>query len=208
MPIHCLKVPLEFIREDVAFPDLDRRHIYDHLRYFCSKIFPLPALDVVFVNQQFVVTNGHIYLRVARDLGYPWARAFYQSDSSDPQSVLAGFPQGVEIIPRESLDQELAQQVVRDYQVFFFHGGLTVDEQRCFITNVAGFFERLDSPLLQHSKQRLFRWAFSHGDECVEFQALIPVGDPTWLAPYLQTCRKFSREVRRILSFQGARFPE
>ncbi len=205
---YFIEVPLPLIQEDQRYPNRDTRHIYDHLRYFCSKVFPLPAIDVVLDNGKLIVIRGHQYARAARELGYPWLRAAYKSQVTNPQAVLDELPLGVKVIPQELLAQESETAVSRDHHVYFFDGALTLGEKDRFLSDIAGFFEGLETPLIGKSEKRLLKWDFPFGGHCGEFEALIPVGDPTWVEAYLDTCRKFSRQVRRIVSFQGARFPE
>jgi hypothetical protein len=208
MKSYFIEIPLASIHEDERYPDCDNHDIYEHLKYFCSKCFPLPAIEVSLVGEKLVVTQGHKYLRAARELGYPWVCAVYLSHMRDPQAVLKELPPGIRITPRELLEQEAAASVARDFHVYFFDGALTPEEQERFLSDIPGFFERLETPLIGKSEKRLFGWAFPFDAHCAEFEALIPVGDPSWAKAYLETCRRFSREVRRIVSFQGARFPE
>ena len=200
------EIPTPLIHEDQLFPDRDDRLIYEHLKHFCSKFFPLPAVDVSLLGKRLVVTRGHKYLRAARELGYPWLRAIYQSRSGDTAGVLDELPAGVRVVPRELLEQESMASVASDHHVYFFDRPLGAQEQDRFLTDIAGFFERLETPLIEQSEKRLLGWGFPFGGHCGEFEALIPVGDPSWCAPYLESCRKFSRETRRIVSFQGASF--
>src|SRR5262249_53147707 len=148
------------------------------------------------------------YLWAARELGCPWLRAVYQTQARDPQAVLDELPPGIRITPSELLEREREIRVAREYHVYFFEGALTLAEQERFLSDIAGFFYRLATALIEKSEKRLFKWDFPFGGHCGEFEALIPVGDLSWGSAYLETCRKFSREVRRIISFQGACFPE
>jgi hypothetical protein len=206
MKSFLIEIPISLIHAEPDYPDHDDRQIYEHLMYFCSKFFPLPAIDVRLVGERLVVIRGHKYLWAAQQLSYPWLRAVYKSDKPDPQAMLEELPPGIRITPREVLEQENATILARDYHVFFFDAPLTPEEQELFLSNIAGFFERLETPLIPQSEKRLFRWSFPFDGHCGEFEALIPVGDPSWLNAYLETCRKFSREVKRIVSFQGACF--
>lgn len=208
MPSCFIEVPIPWIHEDERFPDRDVRQIYPHLKHYCSKFFPLPAIEVGPFRDGFVVTHGHKYVRIARELGYPWLRAIYRTEYSDPQQVLDTLPQGVRVTPRELLEREAATLVAREYHVYFFSSPLASPERDRFLSDIAGFFERLETSLIDMSQRRLLRWDFPFSGECAEFEALIPVGDPRWFSSYLDICRRFSREVRRIVSFQGKIFPE
>ncbi len=209
MKSYFLEIPVLLIHEHERYPDRDTLYIYEHLRHTLShaRIFPLPAIDVGLLDGKLVVTGGHKYFRVARDLGRPWVRAVFRSASQTQTDVLKKLPPGVRVTPREVLEREEATQVVREYHVYFFEHPLSLETQNRFLTDIARFFERLDSPLIGLSDKRLLQWAFPFEARCAEFEALIPIGDRSWHADYLETCRAFSRDVQRIVSFQGARFP-
>src|SRR5438094_9620869 len=114
MKSYFIEIPLALIHEDQRYPDCDNHHIYEHLKYFCSKCFPLPAIDVSLVDEKLVVTRGHKYLRAARELGYPWLGAVYRSHMRDPQALLDELPPGTRITPRELLERESAVSVARE----------------------------------------------------------------------------------------------
>jgi len=168
----------------------------------------LPAIDVRLVDGKLVVTEGHKYLRIARELGRPWIRAVFPSESKDPAEVLKQLPPGIGVTPNEVFERELATPVEREYHVYFFERPLSPEAQKRFLADIAGFFERIETPLIGRSEKRLFQWAFPFEGRCAEFEALIPVGDRSWMEAYLKTCQAFSRNVQHIVSFQGARFPE
>jgi len=210
MKTHFLEIPLEFVHEDERYPNRDKRQIYEHLKYLFSRPrkYPLPAIDVDFVDDKLVVTAGHNYLRLARELGEPWIRAVYRSECASSGEVLSGLPPGIRVTPREVFERELASKVEREFHVYFFERPLSAEGQQRFLSDIAGFFERLETPLIPRTERRLFQWSFPFEGRCGEFEALIPVGDPSWMRAYLETSRSFSCNVERIISFQGARFPE
>jgi hypothetical protein len=209
MESRFLEIPVCLIHEDSRFPDRDERHIYEHLKYCLShpSPYPLPAIRVRTFDKTIFVTEGHKYLRIARDFGRTWVRAILQITDGDLTDILKKFPHEIRLIANDELERELAAKVERAYHVYFFAEALSEDGQKRFLSDIAGFFERLDTPLINKSEKRLFNWAFPFGAHCAEFEALIPVGDKSWYQSYLQTCRRFNNEVARIVSFQGARFP-
>jgi hypothetical protein len=84
---------------------------------------------------------------------------------------------------------------------------LSADAQQRFLTEIAEFFERLDTPLIDRSEKRILGWSFPFEGCCAEFEALIP-GDSSWCPEYLRASQSFSRNVQRIVTFQGAVFPD
>jgi hypothetical protein len=210
MRTHFLEIPVCMIYEDGRYPDRDTRYIYQHLKYALSRpsSFPLPAIDVNRVDGQLVVTRGHKYLRIARELGHPWIRAVFSSDAREPADLLEELPPGIRVTPREELEREAGMRVVRGYHVYFFDLPLNPEAQKRFLEDIGCFFERLETLLIGRSEKRLLQWAFPFEGRCGEFEAIIPVGDTSWCDTYLKTCQTFSRDVQRIVSFQGARFPD
>jgi hypothetical protein len=203
-----LELPVTAIAESDRYPDRDARYIFEHLKYVCSlpSPFPLPAVVIDVVDGRCIVTAGHKYLRIARELGRSHHRCIVQRNSSHNEAtILALVPGGARVAP-DILQQEQNAMVVPDYHVYFFHEPLTHEEQTRFRSEIAGFFERLQSPLLKGAGARVAHCAFPFEGRCAEFTALVPVGDSSWFGAYRELSRRFSREVKKIWSFQGAHF--
>jgi hypothetical protein len=201
-----LELPTSAIAEIDRYPDRDQRYIYEHLKHACSlpSPFPLPAVVVDVVDGRCVVSAGHKYLRIARDLGRPRIRCVVSK--SLPEDRILELVPGSSRVAADILRTEQNVTVVPDYHVYFFETPLSTAEQSQFREDIVGFFERLQTPLLRDKAQRILHYAFPFEGRCAEFQALIPVGDGSWLGAYLEAGRKFSRDVKRIVSFQGAHF--
>lgn len=154
-----LDVPVRFLVEDERYPDRDSRHIYEHLKYTCSRPspFPLPAVGLIHHENRLVVTRGHKYLRIARELGRPSLRAVLSTPALEAQ-LIQQFP-GVQLVPNEVLEREQRLLVINDYHVYFFESPLGLSEQQRFLTQIGGFFERLNVPLPADRPKRLLHWA-------------------------------------------------
>lgn len=199
-----IEVPVSSIHEDPRFPDVDTHYIYDHLKYLLSKPspFPLPAVGVRLLEGRLVLTSRHKYLFIARELGAARIRARMQG-------VLPGqLPAGARPVPPEELEAEDAIGVVRGHHVYFFERPLTPSARQEFHRSIVGFFERLQSPLLEAAERRVWSCSFPFEGRCAELEATIPVGDQSWMSEYLRVSGEFSRSVARIVSFQGGRFPQ
>lgn len=219
-----VEVPVNCVREDGRFPDQDTRYVYEHLKYTLSRPrqFALPAIRLSVVAGEAVITAGHKYLRIARELGIAHIRAVISWSGAErsPGAVVSSnrmaadlespgwLLPGARVVPSEELEREMSLPVSLDYHVYFFEQPLSLQAQQEFVRTFVGFFERLATPLLAASGQRVLRWDFPFEARCAEFQALVPVGDPAWPAEYLRVSQEFSRRVARIVSFQGARFPQ
>jgi hypothetical protein len=130
----------------------------------------------------------------------------FEARATNSEDVLRGLPAGVALTARDVLEGELAVGVIRGWHTYFFEGPLSIQAQQLFVRDIAGFFERLESSLIDAGAERLIRWGFPFEARCAEFEALIPVGDPSWVLAYRKASIAFSRNVQRIVSFQGCRF--
>jgi hypothetical protein len=206
MATFFVEIPPSSVSEDARWPDLDGRHIYEHLKYFCSRPspFPLPAIKVIWVDGHLVVTTGHKYLRIACELGKKAIRVMIAAETLE--QLNAALPSGARVIDKEELRQEEAIKVSPEYHVFFFEEPLDAVQQQRFLDEIAGFFLRLNTSLIKPNERQILQHAFGNNGKSAEFQALIPVGDHSWLDSYIATCRRFSNGVKKIVSFQGAQF--
>ncbi len=82
--------------------------------------------------------------------------------------------------------------------MFFFERRLTLQEKEAFDARVALLFASVEPTAIR----------VHHDDDLklAEFEARTPGGDHTWATEYLFTFAGFSREVVRIVSYQGRRF--
>lgn len=199
-----LLIPTSSVKIDAAYPDKDVRHIYEHLRHTLSlpSQFPIPAIKIIRSGESFVVVDGHKYLKISRDLGRDRIRAILNGVGANHM-----LPAGAEVVPRSVLEREVSLPVVRDFHVYFFSKPLGEYEKNQFSSKVAGFFLSLGSPLLSKKNRKIYSISFPFDGVCAQFEANIPVGDRSWLEDYLRVTRVFSRDVARIVSFQGAHFP-
>jgi hypothetical protein len=202
------EIPTSLVVEDELFPDLDGRHIYEHLKYFLSlpSEFPFPAPRLKFLEGRFVAVSGQKYAQIARELNVPSVRAIIDWGASIPTpSQLASF--GIRAVSSEELKQEQDVKIVDEYHVYFFEGALTEGQQQSFRTDVAGFFERLRSRLVEPDQNRHIEVSFPFDARCAVFRVSVPVADGSWPESYLNACRRFSMQIKKISSFQGAVFP-
>jgi hypothetical protein len=206
MTYHFLDIPLTVIGDEEWRPADPQ--LYEHLKYAWTlpNPYPLPMIHVGEVGEKIVVQRGHKYVRVARELGHARIRGVFESELKDTAEVLKGLPQGIRMIPRDVLEREEAEDRVRGYQVFFFERPLTSQEQGRFLTDIVGYFERSETSLIASSEKRVFQYSFPFGGRCAQVEAIMPVGDHSWIAGFGGACIKFSREVVRIVSLRGEPF--
>ena len=92
-----LELPVGAIAVIDRYPDRDERYVFEHLKYACSlpSSFPLPAVVVDIVDGRCVVTTGHKYLRIARELGRSHIRCFPRNNSSSAEEKILALVPGV-----------------------------------------------------------------------------------------------------------------
>lgn len=202
-------VPVSLVLEDKRYPDRDDRYIYDHLKYGLSlpSQFPLPAVHVVLEDQRLLLTEGHKYLAIARELGKRRIRAIISSETFTESELIRKLPEGAALIPKRQLEKESSMSLIRGFHVYFFEKPLSLRAQDLFVSQIVGCFETLESPLLLGIDKRALKYGFPFEALCAKFEAVFPMGDQSWFPRYLSVTQEFSRSVAKIMSFQGARFP-
>ena len=141
-----IEVPTLNVQEHEDLPEGSTTYIYEHLRYALSlpSGFPLPAIRVTYKEGRFVVTDGHRYLRIARDLMRPRLRAILSSDPSTLRRFQEQLPENVRVIPKEEFESELRMPVTKGYHVYFFERRLGESEKGKFQSTIIQFFDSLD----------------------------------------------------------------
>lgn len=196
--------------DETAFPDTDRHYIYDHLRYRyagSANSTHLPAVTISVDRMPPVIVGGHKYFRIARELGMESVRAIVTGDEQGNELRAFLRRPDVRIVDNATIVQEMKDTVVSESRhVFFFERPLNSHAKTEFEVRIAGFFRTLNSPLLAGHERRVSHVTYSFGGTCAEFTAVTPVGDECWYADYLRTSVEFSKEVAKIVSYQGGRF--
>jgi hypothetical protein len=201
------EVPVTSIVKPANYVEEDARHIYSHLRHVLSlpSAFPFPAVHVKLENGRLILVSGSFYWQIARELGKDKIRAIVGFNNAEPDS-LENLPPGARRIPDEEIRDELTLPVVHGWHVYFFDGPLNEAECEIFRRKVCGFFENLETPLIEKGANRVFSCDFPCEFICAQFEALIPVADKSWFKRYRDISVEFSNHIHRIVSFQGARF--
>jgi len=198
MGILLVQIPVAAVSTDERFPDGDDSFIPEHLRYYCAKFDPLPAITIVVEEDRAIVVRGRKYLLVARDLGRTEVRAVVASsaEESDVKALLAR--DDVTILDWTRLEEaEELERVPRAWHVFFFERALAPDERMEFDSRVQSLFAEFENPV---------RVIHHDSGPVAEFEARSPVTDRAWAAKHLAVFTAVSRECVRIVSYQGRKF--
>lgn len=195
------------VLDERAFPDRDRSHVYEHLKYYCSKFRPLPAVTVRADREPAVVVSGHKYYRIAKEAADLSIRAIVRGDGrSDSVRRFLERPD-VKVLGWDRIARETdAAPVVCGSQIYYFYDPLPESAKREFDERLAGFFRRLESALLSRDALRVWGVEFGCGDTRAEFMARVPVADERWYGACRAAALRFDAEIARIWTFQGAQF--
>lgn len=210
MGLTIVELPIEQLRiDEVRFPAREDSYILDHLMYYLSLVYLLPAIQVRVEEDGPVVTERHKYLVAARRLGRTRIRAVVES-ASDPQRLMSLLSQpGVERVSRETIDDgPTAAAIVQQWHVYFFERPLSAAEKRDFEDTVARFFERLAGQYpadLYPAGPVVLELVHDDSKPLARFNVWVPVGDESWYAAYRASVLDFSAHRARIVSFQGQR---
>jgi hypothetical protein len=192
---------------EAKYPDRDGSLIYDHLRHYCSKFRPLPAATITFDGPSPVVIQGHKFVRAALDLGIDRMRVIVAGHREGNQAANFSRRPDVICVDWRTIEQEEADTSVLDaWHVFFLEKRLSADTTRRFEERIAGFFRDVQSELLVGKARKVPEVTVSHEKRCAEFIATTPAGDPSWFPAFHARCADFSRDIAKIISYQGRRF--
>lgn len=201
--------PNEVSVEESLFPDKEKNlFIYEHLRYYCSKFYPLPTITVSIYDEGVFVVRGHQYLAIARELKHQRIRAIV--DKSSPEKYVQRFLQRSSVV---QLNWEIVSKEGSDifveyvWFVFFFKKPLNQEEQIFFEKLIVEFFRQIQLPAwAEVPDHKIKNLSYPYSGHCAEFQAYVPIEDEKWYASSRAAIVNFHLKYVPILSFQGQRF--
>lgn len=201
--------PNEVSVDEALFPNKEKNSfVYEHLRHYCSKIYPLPTITLKLINEIAFVVRGHYYLSIARELGHQQIRAVI--DSSSPCEYIQTFLHKNFVtqlnweVEKRANSNELVGYV---WYVLFFAKSLNQEEKDFFEAQVVSFFREIKLPdLPEPPKQKITDLNYPYAGKCAEFQAYLPITDERWYASSRAALIGFHSKSVPIVSFQGRKF--
>lgn len=201
--------PNEVLTDESLFPDKNKDIlIYEHLKHYCSKFYPLPTIEIKVYAESVIVVRGHSYLKIAKELRHQSIRAVI--DRNSPKPFVDSFLQKSSVV---QLDWELIKQeednnlVSYVWLVFFFERQLEKEEQKIFEEQIIEFYRQIKLPAWADTPDnRIKDLSYPHFGCCVEFQAYIPVEDERWYAKSRAALVNFHLNHVPLVSFQGYKF--
>lgn len=201
--------PDEISVDESLFPDLNKNSfIYEHLRHYCSKFYPLPTIEVKVDAEAIIVVRGHPYLAIAKELRNQRIRAVVDKASSE--SSVSRFLQRSSIIQLDwetVMHEENNDLVSYVWFVFFFERSLNQEERKAFEKDIVGFYRQIQLPVwAEVPDDRIKNLSYPYSGRCAEFQAYVPIADERWYASSRAVVVDFHLKCVPIVSFQGRRF--
>ena len=201
-----LMIPPHHVNESPDFPDRDDdKFVYSHLLRCCEKYSEqLAAITIKEVNGSFVVTRGHTYLRIAKELGRDKVRAVLIGEGNDDFEVVKEHPE-LEVVPKEVLESEsniIGQEI---WHVLFVEKDLDAQKADDFVQE---FVSKVEMSLLEHnceSTQVTKANYFSEGPG-FEFYFWTPSVNIPWANEYHRILNDLSTTYVRIVTYQGRLF--
>ena len=202
--------PDDVLVDTFLFLDKNKNEfIYEHLRHFYSKPNSvLPTIEVK-VGAETVVTRGHLYLLLAKELGYKRIRAVIARAS--PEIFVDNFlkKSSVEKLDWKTIRKEESEAPLAEYAwyIFFFKRALYLEERKAFEEQIVEFFRQIKLPSwAETTGEKIEDLSYPYGGTCAEFQAYVPIRDERWYAPSRAVLINFHLNCVPIVSFQGRKF--
>ena len=189
-------------RDEVARDD---GFVYEHLKRYCSKFAPLPAITVNVNNGKFVVVAGHKYASIAQELGHDRIRAIVR-DATFEELRKQGVHGLLSAVPTTLLEAEQRIAVVFGWHVFFFKSAPPQAVAAEIDTRFRSFLNRSLPPALGEGIKVSIESRFDFSGPCLEIRFPTPVANVSWAKTYQAFALSLSAEVWPIETYQGRRF--
>jgi len=226
MPLLLRITPNEIHEENANFPDNESSFVYEHLKYYCSKFYPLPAITVGYENNRFFVIRGHKYLRIAVELNHEHILCVlpdeYQpllfGEGNDaakrpgqPNLSTVGLylkQNKIEILDPKDFDTDSRSDAIDIFDhVYYFEKPLSESQKIEFRELIQSFFF-----VLKYAQNLAsgFEWVspieFDAEERRAEFKIKLKNPEGEWAHLYRGITMKFSENVAKIHTFCGRFF--
>ncbi|MEH1863543.1 MAG: hypothetical protein V7K69_00650 [Nostoc sp.] len=202
--------PDDILIDESIFADTQKDlFIYEHLKYFISKLGYLPVVEVRLYGNLVFVTRGHLYALISKELGYKYIRIRILQDSS--REDVENFLQKSSVIRLdwETVKQEASRIPLVDYvwYIVFFAHSLSQVERQIFEESIIKFLKEIKLPeCVQESNEKIRYLNYPFFGECCEFQAYISIGDERWYGDWTRKLSNFNLKHVPIISVNGRKF--
>lgn len=210
MSIHIVELkPDKVTIDEFKFPNKEQDfYIYDHLRYYCSKLTTLPAISIKIIDNVIFASSRSQYLTIAKELNRNRIQAVINlSSSKEDITKILNKPYVVQLDWEAVKKKERETLINYAWYIFFFQKTLNQDEKKAFEKDVVNFFRLIKLPSWATvPDQRIKDLAYSYSGLCCEFQAYVPIADERWYSSARAKTEIFHLNCVPIVSFQGRKF--
>lgn len=183
----------------------DDGFIYEHLKRYCSKFAPLPAMTVKLSGGKLLAVRGHKYLSIALELHQERIRAVLQGTTFEDLRR-QGVPGVLSVVPQTRLESEQNTAVIAGWHVFFFKSTPSQEMADRIDARFRGFLNQSLPDALGSSHQVVIDSHFDFSGPCFEIKFPTPVANQAWANLYHAFISSVSNEVLPIATYQGRRF--
>jgi hypothetical protein len=205
MSFQFIEVSPADVRLDRSEVERDDGFVYSHLKRYCSKFTPLPAITVKVNEGRLVAVRGHKYLSIARELGHDRIRAVLQG-TTFKELRKQGVRGLVSLISNNLLDEEQRTDVVTGWHIFFFKSKPPPEIAAEIEARFKRFLSESLQSALREGVQVLIESHFDLSGPCLEIRFPTPVINQAWASSYHAFISSVSNDVLPIESYQGRRF--
>jgi hypothetical protein len=183
----------------------DDGFVYEHLKRYCSKFTPLPAITVKLSGGKLLAVRGHKYLSIALELHQERIRAVLQGTTFEDLRR-QGVPGVLSVVPQTRLESEQNTAVIAGWHVFFFKSTPSQEMADRIDARFRGFLNQSLPDALGSSHQVVIDSRFDFSGPCFEIKFPTPVANQAWANLYHAFISSVSNEVLPIATYQGRRF--
>jgi hypothetical protein len=190
---------------DRSAVERDDGFVYEHLKRYCSKFAPLPAITVKLAEGRLITVRGHKYLSIALELGHDRIRAVLQGTTFD-ELRKQGVPGLLSAVPNASLESEQNTAVITGWHIFFFKSTPSSEVAARIEARFRSFLKQSLPAVLGADVEIFIEVRFDFSGPCLELKFSTPVTNQAWADSYRAFVSSVSNEILPIDTYQGRRF--
>ena len=183
----------------------DDGFVYEHLKRYCSKFTPLPAITVKLSGGKLIAVRGHKYLSIAVELRRERIRAVLQGATFE-ELRSQGVPGVISVVPETTLESEQKTAVIAGWHVFFFKSPPSHELADRITARFKDFLNQSLPNALGSWQQVEIDSHFDFSGPCFEIKFPTPVANQAWANLYRAFISSVSNEALPIATYQGRRF--
>lgn len=205
MTIQVAEVSLADLVLPVSIDKSSGGFVYEHLRHYCSKFRPLPAITVTSDGRHLNVVGRHLYALIAQELGDDRIRAVLAGVTFE-ELQRQGVPGLLTLVSDEVLERELRDDVPYAFHVFFFRSVPNAEIIAQLDERFRSFLAQSLPEVIGNKSALPISTTFDPTGPCFEIRFPTPVTDHAWAASYHAFLVSITRELSTIETYQGRRF--